>query len=144
MDLTERMQIEWQLTSLTNRFVYYMDSGNFEAMVELFTPDALFDRAGNIHRGHAEIRQGMLERPKVTTRHLLTNFYYADVEYESARATVCSMVYHGPPQKNDDPVVYATENGRVVEFRDLYAKTARGWRISSRIARPIFTPKIWP
>jgi hypothetical protein len=46
MDLTERMQIEWQLTSLTNRFVYYMDSGNFDAMVELFTPDAQFDRAG--------------------------------------------------------------------------------------------------
>lgn len=144
MDREERMLAEWELTRLNNDFVYFMDSGNFEAMISLFTPEGVFDRAGNVHHGQDEIRQGMSERPKVTTRHLLSNFYFDGVEQDSAKAVVTSMVYHGPASENGEAVVYATDNGRVVEFTDQYKKTRDGWRISSRVARPIFTPKVWP
>jgi hypothetical protein len=144
MTSTETMTTEWELTRLNHAFAYYMDNGDFESMIELFTPDGLFDRAGIVHHGHEELRQGMRERPNVTTRHLLTNFHFTSVAGDSANAVVCAMVYHGPPSENGEPVVYATDNGRVIEFHDLYTKTPDGWRISSRIARPIFTPKVWP
>lgn len=144
MDRSEQMQVEWQLTRLNNEFVYHIDTGDFESMIALFAPDALFDRAGTVHKGHDEIRQGMRDRPMVTTRHLLANIHFTDVQPDSAEAVVCSMVHHGPVSENGEAVVYATDNGRVVEFHDSYAKTADGWRIASRVARPILTPKVWP
>ncbi len=140
----EAMTTEWELTRLNNDFVYYIDNGDFESMIALFTPEAVFDRAGTVHRGHDELRQGMRERPKVTARHLLTNFHFSNVGTDSAEAVVTAMVYHGPVSEDGGPVVYATDNGRVIEFHDKYTKTPGGWRISARTAQPIFTPKIWP
>jgi hypothetical protein len=113
-------------------------------MIALFTPDAVFDRAGNVAKGHDELRQAMAERPPVTTRHLLANFHFTHVSPDSAGAVVCSMVHHGPLPIDGEAVIYATDNGRVVEFTDEYVRTEHGWRISSRIARAIFTPKVWP
>ncbi|MDT5073672.1 MAG: hypothetical protein QOH82_2992 [Mycobacterium sp.] len=141
---TQAMAVHWELTRLNNAFAFYLDNGAFESMIGLFTPDGLFDRAGIVHRGQDEMREGMAERPKVTTRHLLTNFHLTSVDDDSAEAVVCAMVYHGPVAENGEAVVYATDNGRVIEFHDRYVKTVDGWRISSRIARPIFTPKVWP
>jgi hypothetical protein len=138
------MLVEWELTSLSHKFFFYLDTGEFEEMIRLFTPDGIFDRAGLVHRGHDEIRQAMRDRPDMTTRHLLTNFYFWDVWADSAKAVVCVMAYHGPPQENGEAVVYATENGRVLDFHDEYTKTPDGWRLSSRIARPIFQPRVWP
>jgi hypothetical protein len=138
------MRTEWALVQLNNAFAHFLDNGQFDSMIGLFTEDALFDRAGIVHRGHQELRNGMRERPKATTRHLLNNFYFTDVEEHTAGGVVCALVYHGPPSEHGEPVVYATDNGRVIEFHDSYVKTAAGWRISSRIARPIFTPEVWP
>lgn len=134
----------WELSRLNNAFAHFIDNGEFDSMIELFTPDAVFDRAGIVHHGHEEIRQGMRERPKVTTRHLLTNFHLTKTNDNTAEAVVCAIVYHGPISEGGEPVVYATDNGRVIDFHDTYTKTSDGWRISSRIARPIFTPKVWP
>jgi hypothetical protein len=138
------MTTEWALVRLNNDFAYYVDQGDFESMIGLFTPDAVFDRAGNVHHGHDELRQGMRDRPKATTRHLLTNFHFTNVCPDSAEAVVSSIVYHGPPSEHGEPVVYATDHGRVMEFHDKYTKTPEGWRISERIARAILTPKVWP
>jgi SnoaL-like protein len=140
----EAMTVHWELLRLNNAFAFYMDNGMFDSMIGLFTSDALFDRAGIVHRGHDELREGMAQRPKVTTRHLLTNFHLTSIDDDMAEAVVCVMVYHGPVAENGEAVVYATDNGRVIEFHDRYVKTVDGWRIASRIARPIFTPKVWP
>ena len=144
MDPQQQMQTEWELTRLNNEFAFFMDNGDFESMIALFVPDGIFDRAGNVHKGHEELRQGMAERPEVTTRHLLSNFYFTDVTDDAAQGVVSSMVYHGPPSENGEAVVYATDNGRVIEFADSYTRTDDGWRIAARVARPIFTPRVWP
>ena len=144
MTALETLTTEWELIRLNNDFVYYMDAGDFESMIGLFTPDATFDRTGNVHHGHEELREGMRQRPKATTRHLLSNFHFTDITPDSAQGVVCSMVYHGPLSEDGGPVVYATQNGRVVEFHDRYTRSPDGWRISSRIARAIFTPEVWP
>jgi ketosteroid isomerase-like protein len=133
--------IEWELVKLNTSFAYFMDHGEFEAMLELFTADALFDRAGNIHRGHEEIRDAMRVRPKMTARHQLTNFHFFDVTDDSAEAVVCAMVYHGPPQDDGKPAEYEITECRLMEFRDSYRRTADGWRIASRAGTAILVPR---
>jgi hypothetical protein len=140
----ERLVIETELTRLTQHFIHHLDQNEFESMIALCTPDCVFDRAGSVHSGHEEIRQAMAERPKATTRHLLANFFFHNVTHDSAQGVVTANVYHGPPAENGEPVNYATEQGRVVEFTDKYVRTADGWRVASRIARPILAPKVWP
>lgn len=136
--------IEWQLTKLNYASAYFMDNGEFEKMIELFTPDALFDRAGTVHHGHDEIRQGMRERPAMTTRHLLANIHYLEVTADTAQAVTTAITFHGPAAENSDPVPYATTNGRVLDFHDTYARVDGEWKIASRVAHVVFTPEDWP
>lgn len=144
MNPADRMLIEWQLVSLSTRFAHHLDAGDFESMIALFDDDGVFDRGGSALRGHAEIRKAMAERPSLTTRHLSTNHYFASVEDDAACGVVTVLVLHGPPATNGEPVQYATERGRVLEFHDRYRRTDKGWKIVERVARPIFQPKVWP
>src|ERR1700722_447724 len=136
--------IEWQLTKLNYASAYFMDNGKFEKLIALFTPDALFDRAGTVHHGHDEIRQGMRERPPITTRHLLANIVYLNVTEDYAEAVTSAITFHGAAAERDEPVPYATTNGRVLDFHDTYTRVNGEWKISSRVARAVFTPEDWP
>jgi hypothetical protein len=144
VDQSEQMLIEWQLTTLSQRFAYFLDHGEFDDLVNVFTPEGVFDRGGPPLRGHEAIRTAMGERAPLTTRHLLTNFYFAEVTADAARGVVGSVVFHGPVPAGDAPVPYATEQGRVLEFHDRYVHTTEGWRLESRVVRPILQPAIWP
>lgn len=144
MNSADRMLIEWQLVTLSTRFAHFLDAGDFESMIDLFDDDGVFDRGGVALRGHAEIREAMAERPALTTRHLSTNHYFAEVDDDTARAIVSVLVLHGPVPQNGEPVQYATERGRVLEFHDRYRRSDGGWKIVERVARPIFQPKVWP
>ncbi|MEV1292683.1 nuclear transport factor 2 family protein [Pseudonocardia sp. NPDC049635] len=144
MDESDRMLTEWQLTGLSQRFAYFLDNNDFEAMIDLFAPDGVFDRGGTPLRGHDEIRTAMRDRPALTTRHLLTNFHFPELTADSATGVIGSLVLHGPMADGEGPVTYATEQGRVVEFHDRYSLTHAGWRLASREVRPILQPEIWP
>lgn len=144
LTLEDRLLIEQQCTGLSYAFAYHIDRGEFEDVIALFTPDCLFDRAGLVHRGHDEIREGMRERPDVTTRHLMTNFHFDSVGADEATAVVYAMTYHAMGTSEDEPLVYATDNGRLLDMRDRYVRTTDGWRIASRIARAVLKPEVWP
>lgn len=145
MPAPDQMITEWQLSALSTKFAHHLDNAEFESLISLFTPDGVFDRGGAALRGHAEIREAMAERPPLTTRHLLTNHYFTEVGPDSARAIHTSVVFHGPVPENGEPVDYATENGRVLEFHDRYVRDEHGaWKFEERTVRPIFQPKVWP
>jgi hypothetical protein len=144
MDAQQRSLIESQLTQLNYASAYFMDHGEFEAMINLFTPDAVFDRVGTVHHGHDEIRQGMAERPPMTTRHLLVNMYYPEVSADSAVGVISAITYHGVASPDGEAVGYATQNGRAIDFRDSYVRVDGVWKIASRAARVVFTPSDWP
>jgi hypothetical protein len=138
------MLVEWQLMTLSTRFAHFLDAGEFESMIDLFAEDGVFDRGGVALRGHDEIRKAMAERPALTTRHLSTDHHFGEVGPDTASAVVTVLVFHGPVPENDEPVEYATEQGRVLEFHDRYRRAADEWRFVERVARPIFQPKVWP
>jgi len=140
----ERVAIEHQCVQLNHAFAYYIDHGEFEDLIALFTEDGVFDRAGLVHRGHAELREGMSQRPPITTRHLLTNFYFDSVGPDAVTGTVYAMTYHAHGQLAGEPLVYGTANGRLLDMRDEYRRTPDGWRFASRIATPVFVPEVWP
>lgn len=144
MDQSEQMLIEWQLTTLNQRFAHFLDNGALDDLVALFISDGVFDRAGTPLRGHETIHEAMRRRPTFTTRHLLTNFLFSDVTADSARGIVGSIVFHGPVPEEGLPVPFATVNGRVLEFHDRYVRDDEGWRLGSRVVRPILQPEIWP
>lgn len=144
MDAQPRSLIESQLTQLNYASAYFMDHGEFEEMINLFTADAVFDRVGTVHHGHDAIRHGMAERPSMTTRHLLVNLYYPTIETDSARGIVSAVTYHGAASADGEPVGYATQNGRVIDFEDTYLRDGATWKIASRVARVVFTPNDWP
>jgi hypothetical protein len=144
VDAQLRSLIESQLTQLNYASAYFMDHGEFEKMIHLFTPDAVFDRVGLVHHGHEEIRQGMRERPTMTTRHLLSVLYYPEVSAVAADGLITAITYHGPASEGNEPVGYATQNGRVIDFDDHYVCVDGVWKIASRVARVVFTPHDWP
>jgi hypothetical protein len=144
LPIEDRLAIEQQCTRLSYAFAYHIDHGEFEEMIALFTEDGVFDRAGLVHRGHDELREGMRERPPITTRHVMTNFYFDTVGPDVATGTVYVMTYHAHGSYSGEAMVYGTEHGRLMELRDEYRLTVDGWRIASRIGTPIFVPKVWP
>lgn len=142
-----RALVEWELVRLSHAFAHHIDHGEFEEMIALFTPDGVFDRAGLVHHGHDELRAAMAERPKVVTRHVLSNFHFPRIDADEAEGRIYCMSYHsfdGAGAPDAWPVVYATASGRLLEFWDTYRRTEDGWRIASRVAKPILVPEVWP
>jgi ketosteroid isomerase-like protein len=144
LDAQVRLRIEHELIQLNNAFAYDIDHGEFDALVDLFTEDGVFDRAGPVHRGRAELREAMQARPNVTTRHLVTNVHFLSVGPDEAEGTATFLTFHGHGELGDEPLVYGTAQGRLLELRDTYRRTDEGWKFATRIATPIFVPEVWP
>lgn len=141
----DRLAVEQQLLALNAAFAYHIDHGEFEELVQLFTPDGVFDRAGLVHRGHDELRAGMQARPDVTTRHLLTNFHFTSIGPDTAAGVVYCLTYHAHGSLDGrGPLVYGTTHGRLLDLRDRYERTDQGWRFAERIAVPVLVPEVWP
>ena len=145
-DLTvdERIAIEHQLIQLNHAFANHIDNGRFEELIALFTEDGVFDRAGLVHRGHQEMREAFSQRPPVTTRHLLSNFYFDSVSRDAATGICYSLTYHAHGVFDGDPLVYGTTHGRLIDMHDQYRRTADGWRLAQRVAVPVLVPEGGP
>ncbi|MDO8363957.1 MAG: nuclear transport factor 2 family protein [Actinomycetota bacterium] len=139
-----RMLIEHQCIQLNYAFARYIDNAQLEDLIDLFTEDCVFDRAGPVHRGHAELREGMAQRPPITTRHLMTNFWFDRVESDIATGVAVALTFHAHGPFEGTPLVYATTHGRMVEMHDEYRRTPAGWKFAKRIASPVFVPAVWP
>lgn len=144
MEPNARMAVEWLCSQLCYRFAYLIDSGDFEGMISLFSHDGIFDRVGQVLRGHEEMRRAFESRPRVTSRHCVTNIHFLNVQIDRAEAHVYNMSYHALGDWADKPLVYATQNGRCIDFHDHFLLTSDGWRFASRTARVIFIPQDWP
>ena len=144
MDPIGRLLVEWECTQLCYRFARHLDSGDFESMIALFTEDGVFDRVGQLLRGHDGIRAAFRERPVgITTRHVVTNVHFLEVQANRAEAHVYNLSFHALGDEREGPLAYATENARFIDFHDHYERTDDGWRFASRQTRVIFVPGDW-
>lgn len=144
LSLSERQSIEQACIQLNYAFAHHIDTGQFEGLIALFTEDGIFDRAGLVHHGHDELREGMAQRPPITTRHILTNFYFETVTPDLVTGTVYCITHHAHGVFDGQPLVYGTTHGRMLDMRDEYRQTPDGWRFAKRVAVPVLVPEVWP
>lgn len=133
-----QLNVEAELMKLSYDFAHYMDYWKYEELIELFLPDALFDRIQHVHRGHDEIRAGLAERSKaMAIRHVSTNFHFTHLSPDEVNGIVYNMSYYGPMSTPGElPAAYAAP-GMLLEFHDRYVRTNKGWRFAERVARAV-------
>jgi hypothetical protein len=133
----DRLRIRLALEDLNSAFTHHLDHGNVDALVALFTDDALYTHGERRSEGRAEIaalfRRRTAGGPR-TVRHLQTGLM---IEIESAaRATgtsVClTFAADGEPPLPATPYL-------VADFDDAYERGADGrWRFRERRISRIF------
>jgi len=140
----ERALIEWDLTRLVHSFCHYIDHGQYDELVALFTPDGVFDRIGQALNGREEIADAFRNRHAFLTRHSVTNLLFTRVEADEAEAKMYVANFVGQTANGELPVPYALPQPAILEFHDTYRKTVDGWRIACRKAFVVLKPDQTP
>lgn len=141
MDMAMRRKIEAECVALSNAFAYHLDHQEYPALVALFVPDGTFVRTGVRLAGREKILAAMQARPaEQFTRHITTNFHFTEVGDDSARAVFYNMSFFAylPGQP---PFEYEPERMMLLDFVDIYTRTADGWRFKERDARALLIPE---
>ncbi|GAA4972696.1 ketosteroid isomerase-like protein [Nonomuraea thailandensis] len=133
----------WSLARLNHAFFHHYDRHAYDALLDLFTPDARYEVHGRSLRGHAEIRDVLNARsgPELTIRHLVTSQHFHTITDTTAQATICVIAYAGPAPTGEGPAHYPAENaGHIVELTDHYQAENGRWKIAHRTATAILSP----
>ena len=132
-----RLAIRIALEDLNAAFTHNLDHGEIEALVELFTDDALYTHGERVSRGRAEIealfRDRVAKGPR-TSRHMYSGLQFAiESSREATGTSVCmSFAADGLPPKPAKPFL-------VADFVDRYRCGDDGrWRIAERHIHRVF------
>ena len=141
MDRATRREIEAECVALSNAFAYHLDHKEYAALVGLFAPEGTFVRTGVRLEGRAKILEVMRQRPvDQFTRHITTNFHFTHVDHDSARAVFYNQSYFAF-LPGEPPFAYEPERMMLLDFIDVYTRTAEGWRFEERDARAMLIPE---
>ena len=141
MDTATRREIEAECVALSNAFAYHLDHKEYPELVALFAPDGTFVRTGVRLEGRAKILEAMRQRPvDQFTRHITTNFHFTHVDQNTARAVFYNQSYFAF-LPGEPPFAYEPERMMLLDFIDVYTRTAEGWRFQERDARAVLIPE---
>jgi hypothetical protein len=131
--ISDRLEIEDVLT----RYAWSIDTGNFDGLDDVFTPDASVDytSAGGIKGAYPEVKAWLASvLPHFPAyQHLVTN---KDIQLDGDRATSRSGFYN--------PMQQSAEGGGTSlffvggEYHDKLVRTPAGWRISERVEKTVW------
>ncbi|QYX79408.1 nuclear transport factor 2 family protein [Streptomyces akebiae] len=133
----------WSLARLNTAFFHRYDRREYDELLELFAPDALYEVRGRKLRGHAEILDVLNARsgPEVTIRHLVTNQQFHGIGDGTAQGTVTFIAYAGPTPVDEGPALYPAANaGHIQELNDHYRLDNGHWKIAHRVVHPVLAP----
>ena len=132
--LADRLEIEGVLT----RYAWAIDSGSFDGLDDVFTPDALVDytSAGGIKGAYPEVKAWLASvLPHFPAyQHFVTN---KDIVVDGDRATSRSAFYNPMGQAAKDGGVSLFFVGG--EYHDKLVRTDDGWRITERVEKTVWT-----
>ncbi|MFF5521724.1 nuclear transport factor 2 family protein [Streptomyces coeruleorubidus] len=114
----------WSLSRLTTAFHHHYDRREHDAVVELFTRDALYEMGGRGLRGHAEILSVLNARPQPeqTVRHIMGATHFHAIGDISAQGAITVLGYGAPTPTEPGPAPYPA---------------AAGWRAHLGTDRPL-------
>tara|TARA_A100001037_G_scaffold119477_1_gene108853 strand:+ start:4012 stop:4443 length:432 start_codon:yes stop_codon:yes gene_type:complete len=133
VNVTERLEIEWELKRLNDDYVRYADQQDFDSFLKLFTEDAVLEIGGIERKGHDAIRGHFGDREQMVTRHICTNLWYEPIDDNTAEGEIYLTVYRcsGPYTEKDGPIPYDRPDW-IGEYHDKYVRTPDGWKFSER------------
>jgi ketosteroid isomerase-like protein len=137
MTAAEQLEIRLALEDLNAAFTHHLDHGDIEALVDLFTSDAIYTNGDRRSEGRVEIEQlfrNRVARGPRTSRHLYSGLRLTiESETLASGSSVClSFAADGLPPLPAKPFL-------VADFVDTYRREPHGrWRISARHIEPIF------
>jgi hypothetical protein len=92
-----------ELTQLLSQFFYRLDEFQYESLIALMEPDALWHRQGKTQRGAAESLAALGLRSRTQRiRHVITNLQLTELSESEARTIAYMTVY-----KHDDGAMAA-------------------------------------
>jgi transposase InsO family protein len=134
---SETHEIRRALEELNSAFAHHLDHGAIDALVDLFTLDALYTHGERVSRGRGEIERLFRSRaakgPR-TSRHLLSGLRLSIESATVASGTsVClSFAADGLPPLPARPFL-------VADFEDRYRRDDDGrWRFAERHIHRVF------
>lgn len=132
--LETRLAIE----ELNSNFCFYLDHGQIDKLLDLFTENAYYSHGKRCSHGRAEIAGVFTRRTEAgprTARHLYSGLQIEIISPQQARGTSVCMTF---AYDGEAPVVPATPH-LVADFIDEYQCDSDGtWRISKRHIERIF------
>ena len=140
--MTGEDAVAWSLARLITAFVHHYDRREYDQVLALFTPDAVYQVRGRALRGHAEIRAALDARPgpELTVRHLVTNLHFHTITDTQAQGSSCLTAYAGPTAGVGPARDPAATAGHIVQVTDHYTVHEGRWRIASRTADELLVP----
>lgn len=135
--------IAWSLARLNTAFIHHYDRREYEEVLSLFAPDAVYELRGRALRGRADIKAALDARPgpELTVRHLVTNLHFHTITDSSAHGVSCLTAYAGPAPTGTGPARYPAANaGHLVQVTDRYAVHDGRWKIAHRTAEELLVP----
>ena len=133
----EMREIRLELEALNAAFAHHLDHNEIDALIDLFTPDALYTHGARASRGRDEIEQLFRRRqangPR-TSRHLLSGLRLSiESATQAAGTSVClSFAADGTPPLPARPFL-------VADFEDRYRLDGDGrWRFAERHIHRVF------
>ena len=138
MNDSERALIERECTKLIVAYTHLIDFGEGARVVDLFTPDGVWESPENKMEGADAISAGFGTRQGMqrTSRHVCTNVAIDVVSADEATGVSYFSLYrHDGERKGPAPL-----DGPVMigQYRDRFVRTADGWRIRQRHASATF------
>lgn len=131
------IQIRFALEDLNAAFTHHLDHGEVDALVELFTDDALYTHGARRSQGKAEIETLFRKRatggPR-TSRHIYSGLRFTidSADHASGHSVCLSFAQDGAPPLPATPFL-------VADFDDVYVRGRDGrWRFGERHITRIF------
>lgn len=133
-----RLETRLALEELNTNFCFYLDHGQIDRLLQLFTADAHYSHGTRVSRGRDEIATVFARRSAAgprTARHMYSGLQVRMLSADRATGTSVCMTFACDAEA---PVVPAIPH-LVADFIDEYVREPDGiWRIASRHIERIF------
>lgn len=129
----ERLAIEAHCTKLCHAFANHGDRNDFSALAQLFTADGSMSRPSVPDMeiiGRQAIIDAFGKRPALLIRHIVTNVQIDVISTDQAQGF--SLVLWLSAEHSDAPLPLTAGPMQIGEFRDIYLRTAEGWKFRER------------
>jgi ketosteroid isomerase-like protein len=136
-EVADVLAIQAICKDLAARTAYFSDLQDYEAFVDLFTPDAQLVRPGGQPLvGREQILQSYRSKSADRlTRHFVTQSVVYDITADSANMTSYVLLWSSSRQVQVEAFGRKADTRQVAgEFIDRVVRTPEGWKIAERAA----------